>query len=113
MIPFNAMSAVGMADPELLDCGIFFAGFMGSSVIWSFLCAAMVDRVFGKISAQWARLTYRLCAIAFFLLALGTIKGTLSSYLASKHELCWSAAKEGPARGLYCDSNSSPAAEPS
>jgi len=70
----SAMGAVGIHAPEASHYAVFFAGFMVSSVVWAFLCAAMVARLFRNAAAGWARLTYRACAIAFLLLALSSLR---------------------------------------
>lgn len=74
----SAMGAVGVHDPSATDYGIFFAGFMVSSVVWAFVCAAIVDRLFARSGQQWAKLTYRLCAVAFVALALGTLRDLIA-----------------------------------
>lgn len=70
----SAMGAVGVAAPTSADYGVFFAGFMASSVLWCFVCAAIVDRVFKRDGLRWARVTYKLCALAFLALALGSVR---------------------------------------
>lgn len=70
----SAMGAVGVAEPDTAHYGVFFAGFMSSSIVWSFFCAAVVARLFRNASAGWAALTYRLCAIAFLALALSSLR---------------------------------------
>lgn len=70
----SAMGAVGVDDPTPVDFAVFFAGFMASSLAWSFLCAALVRYLFKTAGAQWARFTYRACALAFLLLALAALK---------------------------------------
>ena len=75
----SAMGVVGIAEPTTGDYALFFAGFMLSSIVWSFACAALVDRVFRRAGARWAALTYRACAIAFLLLALSSLRGTLTT----------------------------------
>ena len=60
----SAMGAVGVAEPSLTDYGMFFAGFMASSLLWSVICAAIVDRVFRNAGQRWTKLTYRLCVVA-------------------------------------------------
>lgn len=74
----SAMGAVGVHEPSAADYGIFFAGFMVSSVVWAFVCAAIVDRLFARSGQQWAKLTYRLCAVAFVALALGTLRDLIA-----------------------------------
>jgi len=75
----SAMGAVGMHQPSAADYGVFFAGFMVSSMLWCFVCAALVDRVFRGVGQRWARLTYRACAIAFLALALSSLRDLLGS----------------------------------
>jgi|TARA_R110000796_G_scaffold88164_7_gene189863 chemosensory pili system protein ChpE len=74
----SALGAVGVTEPTAADYGLFFTGFMLSSILWCFVCAAIVDRVFRKAGMHWARATYRLCAIAFLVLALGSIRDLIS-----------------------------------
>lgn len=76
----SAMGAVGVTDPTINHYLIFFAGFIASSILWSFLCAGLVSQVFGKADVRWARLTYRACAVAFLLLALSSLRNLWSLY---------------------------------
>ena len=69
----SALGSVGVKTPTVSDNMVFFAGFMMSSTAWAFLVAALVDRVFRRVGARWARLTYRACAIAFLILALSML----------------------------------------
>ncbi|WP_019561506.1 LysE family translocator [Caldimonas manganoxidans] len=70
----SALGAVGVEHPTAADYGLFLAGFMASSVLWCFVCAAIVDRLFRRAGPAWARLTYRLCAAAFLALALASLR---------------------------------------
>ena len=70
----SAMGAVGVSDPAAADFTLFFAGFMASSLVWAFVCAAMVRYLFKYAGAGWTRFTYRACALAFLLLALAALK---------------------------------------
>ena len=70
----GAMGAVGVLHPTAQHYGVFFAGFMVASVVWCFVCAAPVNRLFRRAGAQWARFTYRLCAVALLALALGNLR---------------------------------------
>lgn len=81
----SAMGAVGVHDPGVAHYGVFFAGFMVSSVVWAFVCAALVARVFRNASTGWATLTYKACAIAFLLLALSSLRDIVSQSTA-RHE---------------------------
>lgn len=76
----SAMGAVGVTQPGVADYGVFFAGFMASSVLWCFICAALVDRLFRRTGQRWARLTYRACAIAFLALALSSLRGLMDAH---------------------------------
>ncbi len=81
----SAMGAIGVSDPTTNHYLIFFAGFMMSSFLWSFLCAGLVSQVFGKAGVRWARLTYRACAVVFLLLALSSLRNLWSLYLVPKN----------------------------
>lgn len=70
----SAMGAIGIAKPNAVDYGVFFAGFMAASFLWCFVCAAIVDRLFRRAGARWARFTYRLCAAALLSLALSMLR---------------------------------------
>ena len=76
----SAMGAVGVAEPAVSHYLLFFAGFMVSSVLWSFMCAGLVSRVFGGAGVRWTRLTYRACAVAFLLLALSSARSLWDLY---------------------------------
>jgi chemosensory pili system protein ChpE/L-lysine exporter family protein LysE/ArgO len=73
----SAMGAIGVTQPTMVDYGIFFLGFMVASVAWCFVCAALVDQLSRRTDQLWARFTYRLCAVALLLLALGTLRDLL------------------------------------
>jgi chemosensory pili system protein ChpE len=75
----SALGAVGISDPAPTDYLVFFAGFMASSIVWCFFCAAMVDRLFRSVGAAWARLTYRACAIALVALAIASVRDLMRS----------------------------------
>ncbi|MBB6095376.1 chemosensory pili system protein ChpE/L-lysine exporter family protein LysE/ArgO [Povalibacter uvarum] len=70
----SALGAVGIQEPTAIDYGTFFGGFMASSIVWSFVCAAIVDRLFRKAGARWASITYKVCAVAFVALAAGSVR---------------------------------------
>ncbi len=70
----SAMGAIGVANPGMQDYAVFLVAFMTASVLWCVVCAALVDRVFRRAGTTWARLTYRLCAIALLALALGSVR---------------------------------------
>ena len=70
----SALGALGVKEPTVSDTVVLFSAFMVSSTVWAFLVAALVDRVFRRVGARWARLTYRACAIAFLTLALSLLR---------------------------------------
>jgi len=70
----SALGAIGVKEPTTTDSLVFFTGFMASCTLWAFVVAALVDRMFRRLSARWARLTYRACAIAFLMLALSLMR---------------------------------------
>ena len=75
----SAFGAIGIPDPKATDFALFFAGFMLSSILWCFFCAAIVNKLFGSAGARWKIWTYRLCALAFFYLACGTLYGAVKA----------------------------------
>ena len=79
----SAMAAVGVHEPRATDYAVFFAGFMTSSLVWTFFCAALVARLFRHAGVTWVRITYRLCALAFFALALASVRELLIDYKQS------------------------------
>ena len=66
----SALGSFGVTHPTFTHYAIFFAGFLASSVAWAFVMSALVDRLFRRIGARWARFTYRACAIALLALAI-------------------------------------------
>lgn len=75
----SALGAVGVAQPSASDYGVYFAGFMASSLLWCFVCAALVDRLFRRAAAHWSRFTYRCCAALLLALALSTLRDLLNT----------------------------------
>ncbi len=70
----SALGSVGVQEPRPADYGIFYAGFLMSSIAWAIFFAALVDRLFRRVGASWVRATYRACAAAFLLLALLSVR---------------------------------------
>jgi chemosensory pili system protein ChpE len=70
----SALGAVGVQQPTALHYASFFGGFMLSSIVWSFLFAALVARVLGGVGLHWSRITHRACAVAFLALALASLR---------------------------------------
>lgn len=69
----SAFGAIGAAEPTAADYGFFYAGFLLSCVLWALAAAALVDRLLGWLGSGWARVAYRLCALAFLLLGLALL----------------------------------------
>ncbi len=73
----SALGALGIANPAISDYVCFFSGFMLASIAWTFLCAGLVDYIFGGAGSRWARITYRACAAAFLILALLSLRALI------------------------------------
>jgi chemosensory pili system protein ChpE len=69
----SALGAIGVSKPTTADYVTFFVGFMTASLVWSFLCAALVHYIFGRFGPRWVRITYRAIAITFLALALSSL----------------------------------------
>lgn len=69
----SALGTIGVQTPTLSDYSVFFAGFMVASIAWCFICAWAIDWFHRRATGSWVRWTYRVCALAFFGLAAGTL----------------------------------------
>ena len=74
----SAFGALGISNPDRIDYTIFFFGFMASSVVWCFVCAGLISRLFGGRGGIWRVWTYRICALAFAYLAIGTAREVIA-----------------------------------
>jgi len=74
----SAFGALGISQPDSADYTLFFAGFMASSLLWCFVCAGLVSKLFSGRGTAWHVWTYRLCAVAFAYLAFGTAREVVS-----------------------------------
>ena len=77
----SAFATIGIANPQPADFVLFFAGFMLSSILWCFFCAAIVNKVFGSAGKRWKIWTYRICALAFLYLAIGTLIEAIKAFV--------------------------------
>lgn len=77
----SAFGTLGIANPTAVDYGIFFAGFMASSIAWCFVCAALIARLFRGRTKAWKIWTYRLCAVAFLYLGGGTLWDAVAPFI--------------------------------
>ena len=69
----SVMTSLGVHESQTMNHMVFMAGFMASSLIWCFVCAAAVDRILRQAGGAWKRLTYRLCSASLLLLALSAL----------------------------------------
>lgn len=74
----SAMGALGVHEPDNTHYAVFFSAFMTASVLWCFVAATLVDRLFRRANTQWATLTYRLCAAALLALAIGSMRDLMT-----------------------------------
>lgn len=81
----SAMGALGVHEPEGAHYAVFFAAFMTASVLWCFVAATLVDRLFRRANTSWATLTYRLCAAALLALAIGSMRDLMTPAARSDH----------------------------
>jgi chemosensory pili system protein ChpE/L-lysine exporter family protein LysE/ArgO len=81
----SAMGALGVQQADGTHYAVFFAAFMAASVLWCFVAAALVDRLFRRANTQWATLTYRLCAAALLALAIGSMRDLMTPVASSEH----------------------------
>jgi chemosensory pili system protein ChpE len=82
----SALGSVGVHEPTAIDYIIFFAGLMSASVVWCFVCAGIVARLFKNSNSTWTKVTYQLCAIAFFALAVASFRELVSHSVSSSSD---------------------------
>ena len=68
----SSFGALGIADPQTSHYFIFFFGFISSSILWCFVCALAVDKIFKYTNSIIKKYIFRICTIAFLYLAVGT-----------------------------------------
>lgn len=78
----TSMGALGVTQPTAEDYAVFFAGLMLASFLWCFICAGIVARVLRGANATWTKVTYQLCALAFFVLAISSLRELLTHSVA-------------------------------
>jgi chemosensory pili system protein ChpE len=74
----SALGSLGIEQPGVGDYAIYFFGFMLASVLWCFICAFLVNLLVRNLDGKWATMTYKACALAFFILALETLRSNIS-----------------------------------
>tara|TARA_B100001996_G_C18622837_1_gene578453 strand:+ start:781 stop:1392 length:612 start_codon:yes stop_codon:yes gene_type:complete len=68
----SSFGALGVVEPETSHYFIFFFGFISSSILWCFVCAFAVEKIFKYTNSKIKKNIFRICAIVFLYLAIGT-----------------------------------------
>ena len=69
----SAFGALGVKEPTTYHYFIFFLGFISSSIIWCFICALAVEKIFRFTNSQIKKYIFRICSLVFIYLAFGTL----------------------------------------
>ena len=68
----SSFGALGIAEPKTSHYFIFFFGFISSSILWCFVCALAVEKIFKYTNSIIKKFIFRICSIVFLYLAIGT-----------------------------------------
>ena len=68
----SSFGALGIAEPQTSHYFIFFFGFISSSILWCFVCALAVEKIFKYTNSEIKKYIFRICTIVFLYLAVGT-----------------------------------------
>ena len=68
----SSFGALGIAEPQTSHYFIFFFGFISSSILWCFVCALAVEKIFKYTNSVIKKYIFRICTIVFLYLAFGT-----------------------------------------
>ena len=68
----SSFGALGIAEPQTSHYFIFFFGFISSSILWCFICALAVEKIFKYTNSVIKKYIFRMCTIVFLYLAVGT-----------------------------------------
>ncbi|MBF3061170.1 LysE family transporter, partial [Pseudomonas aeruginosa] len=71
----SALAGIVDGTPNQAQSLVFFAGFMLSSLIWCFCCAALVDWLRRNTSLFWHRVSYAGCGVLLLGLAGLALRG--------------------------------------
>lgn len=71
----SALAGIVEGAPTEEQMLVFFAGFMLASLLWCFVCAALVDWLRRNTSLLWHRLSYAGCGVLLLALAGLTLRG--------------------------------------
>ena len=69
----SAFGALGVKEPTIYHYFIFFLGFISSSIIWCFICALAVEKIFRFTNSLIKKYIFRICSLVFIYLAFGTL----------------------------------------
>lgn len=70
----SALAGIVEGTPSQAQMLVFFAGFMLASLLWCFICAAMVDWLRRNTSLLWHRISYAGCGVLLLALAALTLR---------------------------------------
>jgi len=71
----SALAGIVEGTPSRMEMAVFFAGFMFASLLWCFICAALVDWLRRNTSPLWHRVSYVGCGLLLLALAGLTLRG--------------------------------------
>ena len=71
----SALAGIVEGTPSQAQMMVFFAGFMLASLLWCFICAALVDWLRRHTSLLWQRISYAGCGALLLMLAGLTLRG--------------------------------------
>lgn len=71
----SALAGIVEGTPSQAQMAVFFAGFMVASLLWCFICAALVDWLRCHTSLLWQRISYAGCGALLLMLAGLTLSG--------------------------------------
>lgn len=71
----SALAGIVEGAPSHMEMAVFFAGFMFASLLWCFICAALVDWLRRNTSVLWHRISYAGCGLLLLALAGLTLRG--------------------------------------
>jgi len=71
----SALAGIVEGTPSQAQMVVFFAGFMVASLLWCFICAALVDWLRRHTSLLWQRISYAGCGALLLMLAGLTLRG--------------------------------------
>ncbi|HSX70578.1 MAG TPA: LysE family transporter, partial [Pseudomonas sp.] len=70
----SALAGIVDGTPSQAQMAVFFAGFMFASLLWCFVCAALVDWLRRHTSVFWQRVSYAACGLMLLVLAGLTLR---------------------------------------